>query len=179
VSAELTDASTPTRHVSRSWLVRDVVLVLAGFALGAALCGLVWEWWWTPPTGTVVDHVWYPDAEGVRQMFAGTGLYVVVGAVGGLVLGAGSGWLFDRFELLTLGAVVAGSVLAAWLMLRTGTALAPPDPQAAAATAADGTTLRGTLEVAGTSPLLAFPLGASAGLAAVFMGLAPNRRGRR
>lgn len=175
---ELIDPATPTRHVSRRWLLRDVVLVIAVFAIGGALCGLVWQWAWSPPTGAVVDHEWQPGIEGARDVFSATALYVVVASVGGLVLGAAGAWLFDRSELVTLLSVVAGSALAAWLMLQTGTALAPPDPQVAAATAPDQTRLPGTLQVQGTSPFFAFPIGAAAGLAAVFIGLTPNQGSR-
>lgn len=179
MSAELIETEPATRHVSRWWLLRDVLLVLAGFAVGGVLCGVVWEWWWTPPTGTVVDGVWYPGLASVREVFSGTALYVVVALLAGLLLGAASGWLFDRMELVTLLSVLVGSVLAGWLMLQTGSALAPPDPQVAAASAPNDTELRGTLRVSGTSPHLALPVGALAGLGAVFMGLAPNRRTRR
>lgn len=178
MSAELTSAPTPSRHVSRWWLLRDAGVVLGGFAVAGVLCGVLWEWWWTPATGSVVDHVWYPDLDGVRREFPATGEYVLVAAGAGLVLGALSAWLFDRFELVTLLAATAGSVLAAWLMLQTGTALAPPDPQVAAASAADRTQLSGTLEVSGKSPYAAFPIGALGGVAAVFIGLTPNRRSR-
>ncbi|QZY27944.1 hypothetical protein [Nocardioides coralli] len=178
MSAELSEQTHPTPHVSRWWLLRDVTLVLALFAVGGALCGVLWEWWWTAPSGSVADGTWFPDLEGVRGVFSGTALYVVVGAVGGLVLGAACGWLFDRVELVTLVAVAVGATLAGWLMLWVGTALAPPDPQLAAASAPDGTRLPGTLAVSGDSPFAAFPLGATAGLAAVFIGLAPNRRSR-
>jgi hypothetical protein len=176
VSAELNEQTRPTPHVSRWWLLRDAAVVLAAFTVGGALCGVLWEWWWTAPTGSVVDGVWLPDIEGVRAVFSGTALYVVVAALGGLALGALSGWLFDRVELVTLGAVIAGSVVAAWLMLQVGTSLAPADPQPIAAAAADQTRLPGTLQVSGKSPYVAFPLGAAAGLSAVFIGLAPNRR---
>jgi len=151
------------------------VVIAASAALGA-LCGVIWELWWTPPTGLVLDGVWYPDVEGVRQLFSDTGLYVIVGVVGGMLLGAASAWLFDRVELLTLAVVGVGSVLAGWLMLQVGTALAPPDPTAAASTADDYTELPGTLEIDGDGAFVAFPAGALTGVAVVFIGLRPTRR---
>jgi len=174
MSAELTP--TGTRHASPGRLLRDAVAVVAAAALVGAVCGALWELWWTPPTGLVLDHVWYPDEEGVRQLFTGTGLYTVVALAGGVLLGAVCAWLFDQVELVTLVAVAVGSVLAGWLMLEVGTALAPPDPTEAATTAEDYTELPGTLEVEGDGAFVAFPTGALTGIAVVFIGLAPTRR---
>ena len=178
MSAELnaTMQRGPTHHASRWWLLRDVTLVLAASAAAGALCGLLWEWWWTPPTGLVLEHVWYPDLEGVRQLFSGTGLYVIVGLLGGVLLGAVSAWFIDRVELVTLGAVAAGSVLAGWLMFQVGTALAPPDPTVAARSAADYKELPGALEIEGAGAFVAFPAGALTGLTVVFIGLRPTHR---
>ncbi|MGZ5400101.1 MAG: hypothetical protein ACXWDM_08805 [Nocardioides sp.] len=174
MSAELT--STDGRHAASGWVVRDVALVVVGAGLLGAACGALWELWWTPPTGVVLDHGWYPDLEGVRQLFTGTALYTLIALAGGVLLGAVCGWFFDRAELVTMAAVAAGSVLAAWLMFLVGTALAPPDPAAAAATAEDLTELPGTLEVEGVGAFVAFPSGALTGIAVVFIGLAPTRR---
>jgi len=178
MSSELTstDEHRPTHHASRRGLVRGAALVIAASAAVGALCGVLWELWWTPPSGLVLEGVWYPDLEGVRQLFSGTGLYVIVGVIGGVLLGAGSAWLFDRVELLTLAVVGVGSVLAGWLMFQVGTALAPPDPTAAASTADDYTELPGTLEIDGKGAFVAFPAGALTGLTVVFIGLRPTRR---
>lgn len=164
-----------TRHVSSWWLVRDIVVLLVAFAAGGVLCGVWWEWWWTPPGGVVVDHTWYADLEGVRGLFSGTAVYVVVAATGGLVLGILSAWFFDRAEVVTLVTVLAGSVLAGGLMYLVGTQLAPPDPHLVARTVPDHTEVPGTLELAGDSPFVAFPAAALSGVAAVFIGLAPSR----
>ena len=177
MSAELnaTMQRRPTHHASRWWLLRDVTLVLAASAAAGAVCGVLWEQWWTPPTGVVLDHEWYPDLEGVRQLFSGTGLYVIVALVGGVLIGAVSAWFFDGVELLTLVAVAAGSMLAGWLMFQVGTALAPPDPTVAARGAVDYTELPGTLEIEGNGAFVAFPAGALTGLTVVFIGLRPTR----
>jgi len=111
----------------------------------------------------------------VRQLSDGTSLFALVALAGGVLLGAVCAWFFDRVELVTLAAVAAGSVLAAWLMFEVGTALAPPDPAAAASAARDYTELPGALEVEGTGAFVAFPAGALTGLAIVFIGLAPTR----
>jgi len=77
----------------------------------------------------------------------------------------------DRRELLTLGLVVAGSLLAGWVMLRVGELGMPADPNLLAPRTADGTQLPGTLTITGRSPLAAFPTGALVGLFVVFVGL--------
>lgn len=168
MSGELTSSA---RHAQKGAWVRDVVVVLLLFAVGGVVAGLVWHWLWTPPSGLVVDGVWYPDEAGLAVSFGGTGLYVVVGATAGLVLGVASALLADRRELLTLGLVVLGSVLAAWLMREVGTIDVPPNPQALAPGAEDYARLPGTLEVTGASPWVALPSGALAGLCAIFVGL--------
>lgn len=156
------------------------MLVLLLFGVGGLLSGGLWRWLWTPPRGTVADGVWFPAAEG--SDFAATGLYVLVGLGVGLLLGVLSGLVTDRRELLTLGLVVAGSLLAGWVMLRVGELGMPVDPTRLAPRAADGTRLPGTLTVAGWIPLAAFPCGALLGLFVVFVGLSrkpvDQQRGR-
>jgi len=160
---------------SRGRTATELGLVVAAFALGGAVAGFAWERLWTPATGVVVDHRWRPaDALALQQQFSGTGWYVVVGTALGLVLGIVASLLVDRVPLLTLVAVVVGSALAAWLMLRVGVALGPPDPQHVAAAAKDGTRLPAQLTVSGRSPFIAFPLGALLGLVIVLIGLGPR-----
>lgn len=170
--AELTGS---VRHASRWWLARDLLIVLVAFALVGALGGVVWEAWWTPPTGVVVDGAWVPADPALPTLFEGTAQYVVVALLAGLVTGLGCAWFVDRSEVVTLLAVVAGSVLGAWVMLQVGTALAPPDPATAARGAADGAALPGTLGVSGAGALGSMPAGALTGLVLVFIGLTPNR----
>lgn len=177
MSAGLTETA-PVSQPPRWLLLRDVAVVLVAAALVGTLAGVLWESWWEPPTGLVLDHVWYPDLQGVKQLFSGTSRYVVVGLVGGVLLGAVSAWFFHRVELVTLVAVAVGSVLAGWLMVQVGSALSPPDPAVAARTSEDYTELPGTLEIEGRGALVAFPAGALTGLAVVFIGLTPSRRFR-
>lgn len=160
---------------SRGRLAAQLGLVMVAFALAGAIAGFVWERVWTPATGVVIDHQWRPeDALALQQEFSGTGWYVVVGAAVGLLLGLAASLLVDRVPLLTLLAVVAGSALAGWLMLRVGVALGPADPQSLAAAAEDGTRLPAQLAVSGWSPFIAFPAGALVGLVIVLLGLVPR-----
>jgi hypothetical protein len=177
MSDGLTSASThpplaapPERTAGPIWTVALVqaLAVVAVFAGVGALSGLLWYHLWDVPNGVVAGHQWYTSEAGLRDDFAGVGLYVAISAVAGLLLGALAAWLFDRSELVTLLAVIAGSVLAAYLMFRVGYHLSPPDPDHLARTAEDGTKLDGALRVDSWPPRGAFPFGAVLGLALVY-----------
>lgn len=167
------DARRPSLVTGLLQLLLGVVVVAA---IGA-LAGVVWEWLWTAPVGVVVDHRWVAEDEaGLRAQFSGTGWFVVVGTVAGLVAGALVALFLDRVPLLTLVSVVLGSIVGTWLMLRVGTALGPPDPSTLADTAKAGTHLPDDLEVSRRSPWVALPGGALVALALVFFGLSAGRR---
>ena len=156
--------------------VLQALAVVAVLVAAGAVAGVVWEWWWTPPTGVVVHHQWLQDENGLRAQFSGTGTYVVVAAVAGLVAGVVVSLVLARSELVTLVALLAGSLLAGWVMYKVGAALGPADPHHLATTAKDGTHLPGRLVVSGKTPLRAFPAGAVLGLTVVFLGLARHHR---
>jgi hypothetical protein len=161
---------TPSRRPAWVAMVLQGLAVLAAFAGVGALCGLLWFRLWDVPHGVVSGHQWYTSESGLRADFAGTGSYVVIAVPAGLLLGALAAWLCARSELVTLLAVVAGSVLAAYLMLQVGHHRSPADPDVLALTAKDGTTLDGALRVHGWPPRAAFPFGALFGLALVYLG---------
>jgi hypothetical protein len=156
------------------WVVPAIVqagIVVAGFAVVGVLAGVVWEWLWTPPVGVVVDHEWLLTLAGLRAEFSATGVYVIVASAAGLVAGALCGLFLDRAELVTLVAVLAGAALAGWVMVQVGQALGPPDPRVLAETARNGTRLPSDLTIVGKSPYIAFPAGATLGLAVVLLGM--------
>lgn len=156
----------------------QLILAVAVLAVLGVVAGAVWEWVWTAPKGVVVDHAWVADDEAsLRGQFSGTGWYVVVASVAGLVGGAVVALFVDRFPLVTLLGVVLGSVLAAWLMYGVGVWLGPGDPQTLAHAAKDGTHLPGQLQVDHKSPWTALPAGALVALAMVFLGLSAAHRG--
>jgi hypothetical protein len=163
---------------SRGQVLRTVVVSVVLLVLAGAVAGVVWVWLWTPPSGVVVDHRWVQDETGLRGDFSATGSYVAVAAVTGLLVAVLLALLFDRAEIATLLAVLAGSVLAGWVMYRVGLALSPADPRTLAESAQDGTRLPGRPAVDGTSPFQAFPGGAMLGLVIVYLGLSRGRVNR-
>jgi hypothetical protein len=165
----------PDRLTARPTWVEPVVIVLL-FAAAGVLGAFVWEWLWTAPVGVVVDHEWIAEDEaGLQAMFDATGWYVVIASALGLLVGLLAALFLDRVPLLTLAAVIVGSVLGTFLMLRIGAALGPPDPHTVALDSPDGTHLPGQLEVSEWSPWIAMPAGALVGLAVVFIGLSSRR----
>jgi hypothetical protein len=178
--SELTTTDTDRRPSWRHspWLpvVIQVVVILVLFAIAGAFCGWLWHHLWTPPHGVVADKVWYTDEKGLRSDFSGTGLYVLIAVLAGLVVGGLTAFFCDRAELATLIAVTVGAALAGWLMWKVGVHSSPVDPYEAAKTAKDGTKLSGDLHVSGRAPFTAFPLGALTALAIVFFGLTKRRR---
>jgi hypothetical protein len=156
------------------WVVPAIVqagIVVVVFAVVGVVAAVVWEWLWTPPVGVVIDHEWLLGLSGLRSEFSATGLYVVVASVAGLLVGALCGLFLDRAELVTLVAVVVGAVLAGWVMVQVGHVLGPPDPRELAETARNRTRLPSDLRIVGTSPYVAFPAGATLGLAVVLLGM--------
>lgn len=165
--------------------MRRALLVVVAFAVVGALAGVGWEVLWDAPRGVVYQEQWFLDPSGPDVSFSGTALYVLLALPLGAVLGAAAAFLRGR-EAVTLGSVVVGSLVAGWVMYAVGHALGPPDPQVLAAAEPDFTKIPSDLVLAArgdsASPYLstafvAFPVGALAGLALVF--LTGARRGAR
>lgn len=145
-----------------------VVGLLVAYGVVGVAAGWLWHQLWTPAHGVVVGHQWYATGDALRDDFSGTGLYVVVAAVSGLALGLAAALTGGRRPLVTVVAAAAGAVLAAYLMVKVGEGLGPPDPQTLAATTEDGKKLPSALRVTGFSPTLAFPFGTLVALAVVY-----------
>jgi hypothetical protein len=151
----------------RPW--RFAIGVLSAYVVVAALSGVIWERLWSPPTQFVEQHqLYYVDYAALRRVFDGTGLYVIVAALASVLVALVVCVITRRHELLTLGLVIVGSVLAAFVMREVGYALGPPDPAIAAKTAADGTRLDDQLRVTGLTPLLVWPMASLFVLALTF-----------
>jgi hypothetical protein len=161
----------------RRRVVLDVLVILALFVVVGVACGFLWEHIWSPPAGLAYQHKWVLDGDGLTADFSGTGLYALIGAAAGLVLGLVASLVLDRDEVVSLVTIMVGSVLAAYLMWVVGRALGPPDPHTVARTADDFDPIPADLRVHGKAALLAFPMGATLSAAAVFF-LFPRRRDR-
>jgi hypothetical protein len=162
---------TESARMQGSWQRSPVLLavvVVAAYALLGLGAGWAWHELWQTSDGVVFQKQWYADGEALRQDFSGTGLYVLIAAGCGLVLGGVFALVGGSRPVLTLVLCVAGSMLAAWLMLKLGERLGPADPHELAKTAEDGTHLPSALRVSGLPALFAFSLGSLAALALVF-----------
>lgn len=149
--------------------VRRGLAIVATFLLGGVAAGAVWEWLWTPPGGVVYHRQFVLTVRGMPQEFSGTGTYVIVAAVTGVVLAAAIAWLCHGDELVTLAMVMVAAAAAGVVMALVGHALGPPDPAPLAAVKPQWTRLPDDLRVVGSSPWLALPAGAVVGVLVVFL----------
>lgn len=176
VTRPLRRPSVAQRAVQGASISGHIIWVLGLFGLVGLLSALVWVWLWTPAEGLVIDGQLVLLGDGPRQAFDGTGWYLVIGAVVGLVSGLVVGILARSNELVTLCLVVVGAVGAALVMRWVGHGLGPPDPTPIAARSEDYTTLPVDLALPGLTPTLALPIGALAGFLIALV-LCPTRRG--
>lgn len=169
MSEQLTEGRTGASAGLRAPVVW-VLIVVASYAVVGAAAGWLWHALWNPTVGRVIQGGWYPDEAGLRGDFSGTGLYVLIAAGAGLLLGLVVAIFGGRRPMLTLAAVVVGSALAAWLMVLVGEGLSPAeDPHVAAETAKEGDKLPSTLRVSGLTPVLMLPMGSLAAVALVYV----------
>lgn len=151
---------------------RDVALILLAFVVVGVLCGLLWHTWWAPaPEGVAVEGRPYFDDDVVAR---GLGLYVVIGAVAGLVLGIVAAFVFENDEVATVVALLVGAIIAGWLMALVGQWLGPESAVEAAKDTADFEPVRADLSAGWVAPFVAFPGGAMVG--AVFVLVTFHRR---
>jgi hypothetical protein len=151
----------------RATLVKQTLIIVVTFMVVALVCAWIWHAWWAPgPTAVVVDKKPYyePDEE-----FRGTGLYMVVALVGGLVLGLLFSFLFEQDEVATLAAVVVGGVVAGLLMAWVGHHLGPENAADVARHTADFEKIDGDLHAGPLAAYVAFPGGAVLGSVAVLV----------
>lgn len=153
----------------RALLLRGLALLLS-FPAAGVLLGLLWvDVVWSPGEGQVSSGAWYPlDERALSMQTDGTSSYVLVAAIGGLVLGLLVALLSTRAELVGLAVVVVGGALAAYVMWAVGTGMGPADPMSLAKDAQDGTRLPSALTVQGASPFLVLPVVALGVLAITF-----------
>lgn len=171
MSGELTPAPTLSARAGVDWRasIAGAAYTAVAFAVGGALAGVIWEARWTPPSGQAVGGVFYLDGlHGLPDAFSGTGQYVVVAAIAGLLLGIGAAFVPRDPRLIGVG-VLVGSLLAAVLMAQVGHALGPPDPHALAKTLPDHSPLVADLTISGVSPYLTWPTASIVGFLVALM----------
>lgn len=161
---------------ARTVLIR-LAWVVPLFVIAGVAGGLLWEWLWEPGTGVVQDHRWHPAENAYTALADGTILFGLVSAGVGVLCG-GLLALVAGEELLMLALATAGAVAAVMVMYAVGILVAPPDPQVAAASAADGTRLPSTLRVDGAAIYLVLPLTTVLTLAMGYL-FSPDRPSRR
>ena len=152
---------------SRATLLRQTLIILVTFVVVALVCAWIWHAWWAPaPTAVVVNHKPYyePDEE-----FRGTGLYMLIAGVAGLLLGLLFTFLFENDEVATLATVVAGGVVAGLLMAWVGHLLGPENAAEVARHTADFEKIDGDLHAGPLAAYVAFPGGAVLGSVAVLV----------
>lgn len=117
-------------------VLRAAWVVGLGLLLGA-LAGVVWEAWWTPPSGAALHGEWIPDTAGAPAVVGAEGTFVVVGGVLGLLYGVGVLAFARGREVVTSVSLFAGALLAARVAEAVGGWLGPADAAAAAKDAED------------------------------------------
>jgi hypothetical protein len=154
------------------------VIIAVLFLVGGVVAGLVWQWWWDAPSGIVLDGQFRLDEQGLPQEFSGTGRFVLVALVTGLVLGAVVALLLPRGGFVALAATLVAAAVSGWVMAFVGHALGPADPDVLAQGEPDLTALVSDLRVVGWAPYLVLPIGAVTGLAVVMLAQAATGRFR-
>jgi len=170
--------------LSRPVLVQ-VAIIVATFVVGGLVAGLAAATLWTPPTGMVLEGKWYRGlisieppviGQNVDQgVFAATAWFSVCAIVLGLLVGiAAAVWLI-RSELVTLAALAVGGAIGGGLMLLVTSLLSPEDPNGLAKSAADGTVLQDSFQLASPWLVLLVPGSAMLALMVIFLMWAPRQ----
>lgn len=156
-------------QVGRAVLARQLLAVGRLFVEVAVVGAFVWFWWWHPATGVAAGGEFYWPAPSVEGAITGTGTYLVVASVAGLLAGGVAAVrLGDHPWVALVGSLVAGAG-AALLMAYVGHLLGPEDPATVAARSEDGTRVVGGLRVEGLGAYAAFPAAALLAVALVLL----------
>lgn len=160
--------------LGRGRVTRAVLVALGLGVLGGAVAGVAWEALWTPPSGVFFEGGFYLDERGLTDHFAGTGWFVLVGVVTGLLLGGLAALAWRSAWVLALVVSAVSSVVATVVMTIVGTRLGPEPPATFAARRDDYTPGVLDLHVAAWPAYAAVVVGA---MAALLLGLGLTRLG--
>ncbi|MEV7396122.1 hypothetical protein [Aeromicrobium sp. NPDC092404] len=138
-------------------LLRRLLLSVAATLLLGVAAGFVWERlaspaeWEARETGLVMDEAASQGRFGVIVVF------VIVGVVTSLLLGAFSAWTLRDLGWIVTPVVILLTVAAAVIAWRVGVHLGPPDP-ASVKDVAIGDRVPAELAVDGLAPFLLWPI---------------------
>jgi uncharacterized membrane protein YeaQ/YmgE (transglycosylase-associated protein family) len=155
---------------------RDALLTLATMALLGVVAGVLWSQLADPVVATrTAEGVSSGEVDLAKQVTS-DGWFAAIGFVGCLVAGVVLMVWRRRDEVVTLVALVAGAVLAAWLCRQVGTLLGPDPAAQTLANAAVGKTAEDQLQVHTWVVYLTWPFGAVLGSLVVLLGLRGSDR---
>jgi hypothetical protein len=155
-------STAPVTRWGRAITVTLTVFVLAGLAAG-------WAWQqYAPLARYSVDETGAAlDEEEMTRVFGPDGLFVAIGFLAALVLGAALFWWLRDYGPFAVVTVVLGSMVASGLAWALGMLLGnePLDPRLAAAQPGD--LVPASLELHGWTALAAWPIGAALAVAVI------------
>jgi hypothetical protein len=159
----------------------QAVVTVAGtvgmFLVGATVCAVVWAAVVEPPTYPADLPMFagrpIPTGEGLERTFNIDATYFLTAGAGAVLLGVLSAAVFRRRGVVTVLAVLLGSVLASLTMRHLGFGLGPETLAAQAQGAGAHGILLSPLRVQATGVYFAWPVGALLGAMAALWVLAP------
>jgi len=155
---------------------RDALLTLVTMALVGVVAGVLWSQLADPVVATrTAEGIGSGEVDLAKQVSA-DGWFAVIGFVGCLLAGVALTVWRRTDEVVTLVALVAGAVLAAWLCRHVGALLGPGPATQTLADAAVGKTAEDQLQVHTWVVYLAWPFGAVLGSLVVLLGLPGSGR---
>lgn len=162
-------------EVSERPLVRDAGVVLGWFvALGVVAAVL---WWQLTPLAEYTRTTTSAEMgeEQLGRQVSADGWYVTIAAVAGLLSGVALLSLRRRDPVAMVVLVTLGAFLSAWVMLRVGLWLGPPDPGAALRDARVGAKIPMRLEPHASGVIYVWPIAALLGAIGVIWGTEGRR----
>lgn len=147
----------------------DVVATAFVFAVLGAVGAVLWYHQADLPTFTRVGHGGEMNQIQLSKLIGIDGWFFAIAAVGGLLAGVVLTVARSRRPVLMVLLVIAGSVLASWLMLSIGLQLGPGKTSVALAHAAKGATVPVRLKPQATGVEFAWPICALVGALIVIL----------
>ncbi len=146
---------------------RAITVTLTVFVLAGLVAGWAWQQY-APLARYKVDETGAAlDEEQMTRVFGPDGLFVAIGFLAALVLGAALFWWLRDYGPFAVATVVLGSMVASGLAWAVGMLLGsePLDPRLAAASPGD--LVPASLELHGWTALAAWPIGAALAVAVI------------